>query len=461
MDVDALFGEPTVALRGPWNASDLVKIAPTARDLAGGLYEYHLDFPGNALDPGCDYERWARRITEGHDADASTRTSRPTRPPRQARAAVLALLRLQRLEQPARGRLGDDPARLRRRERRRGARAAAGEVGYSQHEGAERATWGDDKLELVDGTHPVVYPAAGSHANFFDEALFLGSSAEQGVGCDDTTRPARRPAPGGRATIPSDPAQARAAFPWIDFQGRWGELQPAFFNGPTGPEPEDAVDGSRSSGPRAGATGASPSRPGARSGRRRPTSSAARSAAGSKALVRLVDRPLAVRPGRSRRSPCCSLFALSRTTWRPTAPLRLARRRAWGQIARRRGAHVRRRSRGCSSGSASCSCRSRVLVTRSCRRSCCTATELPRRRDRRRERRAARLRRGRDRHRADAARPRPRPGGDGAGARRDRPGSPDRAAARLPARRRQRPAAPRRARDRGHRRLAARRARSS
>ena len=64
IDVDVLFDEPTVALRGPWNSVDLVKIAPTARDLAG-LYEYHLDFPGNALDPGCSYERWGRRITEG------------------------------------------------------------------------------------------------------------------------------------------------------------------------------------------------------------------------------------------------------------------------------------------------------------------------------------------------------------------------------------------------------------
>ena len=36
-------------------------------------------------------------------------------------------------------------------------------------------------------------------------------------------------------TIPSDPAAARAAFPWIAFEGRWGELQDAFFNGPTGP----------------------------------------------------------------------------------------------------------------------------------------------------------------------------------------------------------------------------------
>jgi hypothetical protein len=37
MDVNTLFGEPTVALRGPWTPNDLVKIAPTAEDLSGGL----------------------------------------------------------------------------------------------------------------------------------------------------------------------------------------------------------------------------------------------------------------------------------------------------------------------------------------------------------------------------------------------------------------------------------------
>jgi hypothetical protein len=79
------------------------------------------------------------------------------------------------------------------------------EVGYSQHEGAERAAWNDDKLERVDGTHPVVHPAAGSHANFFGEALYLGSSAEQGVGCDDTRGPTFDVRPVVR-TIPSDEA---------------------------------------------------------------------------------------------------------------------------------------------------------------------------------------------------------------------------------------------------------------
>ena len=33
-DVDVLFDEPTVAFRGPWNRTDLVKIAPVATDLA-------------------------------------------------------------------------------------------------------------------------------------------------------------------------------------------------------------------------------------------------------------------------------------------------------------------------------------------------------------------------------------------------------------------------------------------
>src|SRR5215831_14674928 len=62
-DVDLLFGNPTVSLRGPWNPTDLVKISPTAKDIAG-LYGYALDFPGNALAPGCDYERWAKRLTK-------------------------------------------------------------------------------------------------------------------------------------------------------------------------------------------------------------------------------------------------------------------------------------------------------------------------------------------------------------------------------------------------------------
>ena len=88
------------------------------------------------------------------------------------------------------------------------------EVGYSQHEGLEVAEWDDPKLEIVDGTHPVVHAAAGSHANYYDDALYLGTSGEQGFGCDDTRGPAddvtshrrRHPRrPGGRTSrVPVD-----------------------------------------------------------------------------------------------------------------------------------------------------------------------------------------------------------------------------------------------------------------
>ena len=97
-DVDAVLGNDQVALRGPWAPDNLVKVAPTAGDLAAGLPEYHLDLPGDALQPGCTYEQWQRRL----DATSVPTTyawvvirKRPDRSP------VLVLLHLQRLQQQA------------------------------------------------------------------------------------------------------------------------------------------------------------------------------------------------------------------------------------------------------------------------------------------------------------------------------------------------------------------------
>ena len=329
LNVDLLFDEPTVALRGPWGGGDLVEIGPAADDLAGGLYEYHLDFPGNALDPGCTYELWARRLSEGEaPAVYAHVVGDPGHPGELALQYWLfyayndwnnlhegdwEMIQLLFEAEDAAEALESEPTR----------------IGYSQHEGAEQADWGEDKLEIVDGTHPVVHPAAGSHANFFEEGLFLGSSAEQGVGCDDTSGPTvdLRPTV---VTIPSDPDEAQETYPWIDFQGRWGELQRAFFNGPTGPnlktqwtEPitwsEDWRDQSYAV-PAGGAlgTGATDFFCDAIAG-------------GSKALQRALENPPLVL-GVLALLLVLVVLLLSRATWSPSAPLRLARRRAWGQI---------------------------------------------------------------------------------------------------------------------------------
>jgi hypothetical protein len=329
ISVDLLFDEPTVALRGPWQNAGVVEIGPTAEDLSRGLYQYHLDFPGNALDPGCDYLHWQRRLTVGRTPAVYAHVATDPAHPGKLALQYWLFYVFNDWNNLHEGdwemiQLVFDASNAAQALRRTPV-----EVGYSQHEGAERAAWDDDKLERVDGTHPVVHPASGSHANFFDEALYLGSSAEQGVGCDDTRGPTIEVRPVVR-TIPSDPAQARQAFPWIAFQGRWGELRPAFFNGPTGPNLKTqwtapiawsdgwrtrsyTVPGGSAFGPEA--TGFFCSAVGG----------------GSRALVQLVDHPLEfglLLAG----LVLLVIVLLSRATWRPSAPLSVARRRSWGQV---------------------------------------------------------------------------------------------------------------------------------
>jgi hypothetical protein len=329
IDIDRLLGDPTVALRGPWGSGDLVTIGPTATELSKGLFEYHLDFPGNALNPGCGYLRWQERLFKGQTpvvyAHVATEPSFPDKLALQywffyvfndwnnLHEGDWEMVQLVFEASTAEEALQHPPVA----------------IGYSQHEGAERAAWDDGKLERIDGTHPVVHPAAGSHANFFGDALYLGSSAEEGVGCDDTRGPTFDVRPVVK-TIPNDQAAASRAYPWTRFEGRWGELRPAFFNGPTGPnlksqwsEPISWSQGWRD---RAYTV---------------PVGSAFGPAAtdffcgavgkGSRALVNLVHRPLefSLLLGAL---VLLLVVGLSRATWRPTAPLHVARRRAWGQI---------------------------------------------------------------------------------------------------------------------------------
>jgi hypothetical protein len=328
IDIDAILDEDTVSLRGPWRSNDLVTIAPSADDLGRGLYEYNLDFPGDALNPGCDYERWARRVTDGTEptvyAHVAQEAAHPDRLALQywlyypfndwnnLHEGDWEMIQIVFPAGSAEEALETEPL----------------EVGYSQHEGAERAEWGEEKLELVDGTHPIVYPAAGSHANFYSEGLHLGRSAEQGVGCDDTTGPHEELRP-ATLTIPSDPSSAQAAFPWIAFEGRWGERQQAFYNGPTGPnlktqwtEPvtwaEDWRDRSYAV-PAGGAFGTDAT-----------DFFCSAVEAGSNFVVRAVDNGvrLALVLGVL---AAALIFLLTRTSWRPSTPLSARRRRSWGQ----------------------------------------------------------------------------------------------------------------------------------
>jgi hypothetical protein len=329
-DVNAVLGNPDVALRGPWDKTNLIKVAPTAQDLSTGLFDYHLDFPGSALTPGCSYDTWSHRINQGRVPTAYAHVVKePAYPGRLAlqywffyvfndfnnkHEGDWEMIQLDFDAATPSGALRVKPAL----------------VGFSQHEGAESSRWGERKLQIVDGTHPVVYPALGSHANYFTSALHLGRSAAQGVGCDDTGGPSTELRP-TVALLATNQAAYLRAYPWLGFEGHWGEKHEALYDGPTGPNTKLQWTQPISWAQTEWHDNSFTVPVGTSIGTTATGFFCAVVATGSAVLTALVGNP----------SPVFIAFAVllalilwlaSRTRWEPSAPLRLERRRRWGSI---------------------------------------------------------------------------------------------------------------------------------
>jgi hypothetical protein len=233
--VEIVLDNDEVSLRGPGAGHPVVRNAPTAGDLHGKGSGYFLDFPGNPLRPGCIYERDGRRFAEGRPSVTYAHIVAED-----GRLAVeywfyyyfndfnnkhesdwegiQVVFDVGTVEDA----LETEPA----------------EVGFAQHEGGEWASWDDDKLERV-GDHPVVYPAAGSHASYFSDRLWLGRAPSEGIGCDDSTAPSHR-VQLSAVLVPDDgPASAGDPFAWLAYEGLWGQLESGPNAGPTGPNTKD------------------------------------------------------------------------------------------------------------------------------------------------------------------------------------------------------------------------------
>jgi hypothetical protein len=329
-NVSLLLGNPDVVLRGPWDHTNVIKVAPTGADLAAGLWGYHLDFPGNAFTPGCSYDQWSHGLNKGQRPVDYARVATDSKHPGQLALQYWLFYVFNNFNDKHEGdwemiQLDFDAATA--------AQALAktpAVVGYSQHQGAESAKWGDRKLQLIGGTHPVVYAALGSHANYFTSALHLGRSAAQGVGCDDTSGTWRELRP-IVDVVPTEKAEYLRGYPWLGFKGHWGEDHAGFYNGPTGPNTKPQWTQ-----PIAWANNTwrdkSFTVPLGIFGNRTATGFFCGAVAtGSSVLTAVVGNP----------SPVLIAFGVllalliwlvSRTAWRPSAPLRLERRRAWGSI---------------------------------------------------------------------------------------------------------------------------------
>ena len=235
-EVETVLGNPEVTLLKEVQGEGLVEVmkGPEAEDIAGLGGNHYLDLPGDPLGDTCVYAKaFAGQLADGdapvviyahigreqghpgfvlqywfywyfnqfndlHESDwEGMQLSFDAETPEQA--------------------LSQDPD----------------EIILFQHAGGERAAWSDPKVQK-DGTHPIVYPAAGSHATFYDSTVYVENGQRgSGVGCDNTSEPLRQVTP-QPILLPAQPAES-GRFRWLSYEGHWGQFESGFNNGPAGP----------------------------------------------------------------------------------------------------------------------------------------------------------------------------------------------------------------------------------
>ncbi len=258
--VQSVLGNPTVTLTHthelPDGKLEAVKKAPTAADIAGLRDGWYLDYEGKVLGDTCVYARAFKKLLEEGKAPAITYAHIAREPNHDGFALQFWFFwYFNQFNDLHEGDWEGMQLAFESNTTKEALEEEPYEVIVFQHAGGERAEWESGKVRK-EGTHPVVYPAAGSHATFYDSSVYLGNGQNgSGVGCDNTSEPLRELKL--RPVLLPETAPEEGAYQWLSYRGRWGEREKGFNNGPTGPltktvwrEPFAWMEKQRSTSPR-------------------------------------------------------------------------------------------------------------------------------------------------------------------------------------------------------------------
>lgn len=227
-DVNVILDQPDVVLLDA--TGNVITRSPGAVDLLHAPEGSNFDLPGATLRPGCDFERrfgwrtgeppvqYARVVRDSDDPDV----------------IIVQYWEYFVYNQWNNVHESDwESALLVFDASTPEAALASGPtvVSLSQHYGNERRAWDDVERR---GDRPVIYPAAGSHAFFYEQKLWFGMSGDAGFGCDSTVAPSTELDP--RVDMLPAVGTTENGYGWMGFQGRWGERAPTINDSEAGPQ---------------------------------------------------------------------------------------------------------------------------------------------------------------------------------------------------------------------------------
>jgi hypothetical protein len=232
--VESVLNNPSVLLKRAENDSAILQ-GPSASDLLkfGGksYFSTYLDFPGDPEHPGCRYERDALRFSAEGAQVAYARVA----PGDDDEGLVVQYWFFYYFNDWNNKHEGDwefvelyfDATSA-----RQALNLSPEKIRVSQHSTAEVKLWTDAAVEK-NGTHPVVYVARGSHANYFRPGLYLGRGEEgRGFGCDDASESGRRVQLEARL-LPDQIDGPNDPYAWLAYKGYWGDISSRASEGST------------------------------------------------------------------------------------------------------------------------------------------------------------------------------------------------------------------------------------
>ena len=230
--VNLVLGNSSVVLRDA--VGRVVKRAPTARDLSAAPDSDYLDLPGDPLNPGCNYEREFRHWVGSRRPSVYAHVA--TDPGHPGKLAVQYWFYYTFNDFTDKHESDWEMAQVDfdAGTAERALKTGPYEVDLAQHAGGERGSWEDDPKLAKQGTHPISYVATGSHADYFQSELYLGKGGTAIFGCDDT-RDADSRLQLNTIVLPNTPVPSDSPYAWLNFAGRWGQLESGINNGPFGP----------------------------------------------------------------------------------------------------------------------------------------------------------------------------------------------------------------------------------